>query len=282
MQNHDGHEGNQAADGMNRRDMLVRGAILGGAVWATPAITTLSRAYAQGSPPDDECPSGVTPSTFPYEVNGNSDTFTVPPGVTRIRIHAWGGGGSGSGTGTGQGGGGGGYASTLLDVTPCTSYAVVAGSGGTGVNGAGSEGGDSSVSGPGTSPVILLATGGQSAAQSPTRAGGTGTVNTGSDQVTNSGGSGGAAGGNGGAGGGSGGHGGAGGNGTTGSDVGIAGPGDPGGAAGGAGATGNNNDGGVGGAPGGGGGGRRGPGGGAANGNGGTGRVRIVDATPAP
>ena len=63
-------------------------------------------------------------------------TWTCPPGVTSINVEAWGGGGAGASVGNGRnggfgGGGGGAYASSLISVTPGTSYTIVVGKGGT-------------------------------------------------------------------------------------------------------------------------------------------------------
>ncbi len=81
--------------------------------------------------------------------------FTVPAGVRKLLIEAWGGGGGGGG-GTGgaacsggAGGGGGGYGKVIVDVTPGESAAVAVGAGGGGgaVGGAGGPGGLSSIGG---------------------------------------------------------------------------------------------------------------------------------------
>src|SRR5690606_11223133 len=62
-----------------------------------------------------------------------SYTFTAPAGVTSITVEAWGAGGGGSSItnfGGGGGGGGGAYASSVIPVTPGTSYNIVVGAGG--------------------------------------------------------------------------------------------------------------------------------------------------------
>lgn len=69
-----------------------------------------------------------------------SGTYTVPAGVTSIKVECIGGGGAGSSikdnSGKGGGGGGGGaYASSIINVTAGTSYTVVVGAGGVGTNG---------------------------------------------------------------------------------------------------------------------------------------------------
>ncbi len=80
-----------------------------------------------------------------YKVIGstNSYTYTVPAGVTQLKVECWGGGGGGSeayttflwiGQTLGGGGGGGAYASSLLTVTPTATYSITVGTGGTGNN----------------------------------------------------------------------------------------------------------------------------------------------------
>ncbi len=69
----------------------------------------------------------ITALTMPA-VFGSSGSFTVPPGVTCIKVEAWGGGGAGGGaqsvgsTTNGGGGAGGAYASSFLPVTSGTIY----------------------------------------------------------------------------------------------------------------------------------------------------------------
>lgn len=59
----------------------------------------------------------------------DSNSWTVPPGVTEVLFELWGAGGGGS---VGGGGGAGGYVQWLVDVTPGTIYDIVVGWGGTG------------------------------------------------------------------------------------------------------------------------------------------------------
>jgi hypothetical protein len=74
----------------------------------------------------------ITALTMPATFN-TSGSFTVPPGVTCIKVEAWGGGGAGGGvtrtTGTvnGGGGAGGAYASSFLTVAPSNSLTVTVG-----------------------------------------------------------------------------------------------------------------------------------------------------------
>ena len=67
-------------------------------------------------------------------------SFAVPPGVTSIKVEAWGAGAGGGATAGRDGGGGGGaYASSTLTVVPGTNYSITIGAGGNeGGNGANS------------------------------------------------------------------------------------------------------------------------------------------------
>ena len=71
--------------------------------------------------------------------------WTVPSGVSAVRLRIWGGGGAGGNgfAGAGGGGAGGGYSEGYLGVTPGQSFTVTVGNGGAGT-GAGSVGGASS------------------------------------------------------------------------------------------------------------------------------------------
>ena len=84
-----------------------------------------------------------------FTANG---TFTVPAGITKIKVFVYGGGaggGDGSSSG-GMGGGAGGYAEGVYTVVPLNSYTVTVGNGG----GAGSNGSSSSFG------VLISASGG--------------------------------------------------------------------------------------------------------------------------
>lgn len=113
-----------------------------------------------------------------HTYNSGSGTFIVPVGVTSVTVQAWGGGGRG-GTGAtgggnpGKGGGGAGaYASSVLAVTPGTSFNVTVGAGGI----AASPGGGNSWFG---STGTLLAAGGSSGSGQNGGAGGTGGASVG-------------------------------------------------------------------------------------------------------
>ena len=110
-------------------------------------------------------------------VISSSTTFTVPAGISRIRVRMVGGGGGGGGTGTvntgGGSGGGGGYAESILSVIPGQVYNVTIGAAGVGTAGSGTAGGTSSFSGNGI--TAISATGGAAgSANSLTPAGGSG------------------------------------------------------------------------------------------------------------
>jgi hypothetical protein len=71
-------------------------------------------------------------------------TFTVPAGITRIRVDVWGAGGTGGAGGgrtafgaggAGGGGGGGGYGQNFYNVTPSAQYTVTIGTGGSNFGG---------------------------------------------------------------------------------------------------------------------------------------------------
>lgn len=101
---------------------------------------------------------GQTSPTI-YNTTG-SHTFTVPAGVTSIKVECWGGGGAGGGAyiGAGGGGGGGAYNTTNFTVTSGQTLSITVGAGGAGGNNAnGGTGGTTTVSG---SPGTISANGG--------------------------------------------------------------------------------------------------------------------------
>jgi len=74
----------------------------------------------------------VLAQTSPFTASA-SGTFTVPAGITSIKVECWGGGGGGgsrTSTGLAGGGGGGAYATNTLTVTPGTVYNFTIGTGG--------------------------------------------------------------------------------------------------------------------------------------------------------
>jgi len=204
----------------------------------------------------------------------NSNTYTVPPGVTEITVEVWGAGGGGSTSNTAAGGGGGGYARSIITVSPGDTFNYTIGTAGTqGING-----GDS------TFNTTIVGGGGQAGSGST---GGAGGVATGGNDANFNGGNGGNAG--------SGGNGNRGGGGGGGSATAVAnggngsansgntgGTGGAGQGNGGNGGNGNNGAGNAGSFPGGGGGGAAGPGGGSPSGNGASGQILVTQSTNTP
>lgn len=131
----------------------------------------------------------------------SSGTFTVPAGVTTIKVEAWGGGAGGS-TGYGGGGGGAFAGSNALTVIPGTTYTVTVGNGGAALN----NGGNSSFG------TLIIANGGGNVNGTSGNLGGTVAKSTGAVRYAGGNGANGTGRGGGG-GGGSAGAGGAGGNG---------------------------------------------------------------------
>ena len=81
------------------------------------------------------------------QVFTSSGTFTIPAGVTKVKVTVVGGGGAGCGALAymGPGGGGGGTAIEIISsLTPGGTVAVTVGAGGVGANGTGPTGGTSS------------------------------------------------------------------------------------------------------------------------------------------
>ena len=77
-----------------------------------------------------------TPVIFNNPANNGfpANTWTVPAGVTSVKVEVWGGGGGGGGAagGAGQGGGGGAYEIKTFTVNPGDNYTLTIGSGGVG------------------------------------------------------------------------------------------------------------------------------------------------------
>lgn len=85
-----------------------------------------------------------------------SGSWTVPAGVTRVYVEAWGGGGGGNWY---AGGGGGGYVCGIITVTPATSITYQVGAEGVGSGNTGTNGGSSTVT-YSPSSITLTAQGG--------------------------------------------------------------------------------------------------------------------------
>lgn len=101
-----------------------------------------------------------------FTYTGSSQTFTIPTGVTALKVTVVGGGAGGGTENSGYvGGGGGGGAAIkyLTNLTPGNTLSVTVGAGGTaGSYGAGGTGGTSSVSSGTQSITTISATGGTS------------------------------------------------------------------------------------------------------------------------
>lgn len=118
-------------------------------------------------------------STKTYTNNG---TFPVPAGITSVIVQAWGGGGSGGGAsgaplllGRGAAGGGGGaYASAPISVTPGATLNVVVASQTAGTSGAGTAGGNSTITGFESSILAAGGSGGDANNAGGSPLGGTG------------------------------------------------------------------------------------------------------------
>ena len=132
--------------GWSRRKLL----LAGGVGLASAGVAT----FALASPAAAASVS-CTGTSLPTALTAADTTFTPGPGVTMVRLNAWGGGGSAGARSDASkrtaGGGGGAYASLTLGVTPCATYdlSVTVGSGGsdpgTSTNGFGNSGGTSQV-----------------------------------------------------------------------------------------------------------------------------------------
>lgn len=115
-----------------------------------------------------DCSVGSSATTL---TTAGVTSYTVPAGVTSLRVKAWGGGGGGGGGGgTGSNGGngaGGGYATSIVNVSPGEVLSVSVGGNGRGgtrntSGGGGGGGGESGVrrTDAGNTPLIIVAGGG--------------------------------------------------------------------------------------------------------------------------
>lgn len=126
----------------------------------------------------------LTPATFDAQTTftvPGSHNYTVPTGITLLRVEAWGGGGGGStnlnSNRRGGGGGGGAYASTIVTVVSGGIYSLVVGAGGAGS----SSGGASSFN---TNQVIAVGGSGATGNTSTAGAGGLAASSTGTIRFT--------------------------------------------------------------------------------------------------
>ena len=140
----------------------------------TRTVVTAGRAGGSGgsgggvsSPSTGNWASG-TFGTGLIRIHGSSRasyTFTVPAGITSVRVRVWGAGGGGCSNASNSGGSGGGFAIGEFDVVAGTSYAITVGAGGDTNN----AGGTSSFG------SLISATGGSGGNNTTFREGGVGT-----------------------------------------------------------------------------------------------------------
>lgn len=104
-----------------------------------------------------------------------SGTFTIPAGVTAVKVTVVGGGGAGGGasvSNTGAGGGSGGLAiKWLTGLTPGNTLAVTIGAGGTGVSNANGNNGSASTVASGTQTISTITANGGTGGQASTNPG---------------------------------------------------------------------------------------------------------------
>jgi hypothetical protein len=147
-----------------------------------------------------QCVSGDEVTVI-YSSNG-TESFTIPSGVTSIRVQVWGAGGRGgtqTSNGEGGGGGGGAYSESTITVTPGTTYTAFIGRG----SDTEDDGQDSWLStSSNSSNAVVLAKGGESVKNNDDKGGKEGKSN-GIGAIRNKGGKGGKGKGNNGGGGGS-------------------------------------------------------------------------------
>lgn len=112
------------------------------------------------------CSGGTSPNRV---FTTGTTLLTVPAGITKLVVNAWGGGGGGAGYTNaapmflgGGGGGGGGYLHAVVPVTPGDSITITVGAGGQGgmIASSGQNGNASIISSGGTQLVIALGGGG--------------------------------------------------------------------------------------------------------------------------
>ncbi len=153
-------------------------------VVSSVSLTFVSHAYA--------APSPVPPlNTFTFYQNPGTYNYVIPPGVTSITVEVWGGGGRGGSRTTGTagtgGGGGGAYSRRTVAVTPGQIYVVNVGVGSTSNT---TPGGDTWVSPNTVGNALVLAKGGNSAANNVTTGATGGAAGSGIGDVRFSGGNG--------------------------------------------------------------------------------------------
>lgn len=96
--------------------------------WDSPSSKWIAKTPAGGGGGGGGAPIVANRVLLPY--TGAEDTYTVPDGVVRLRIHAWGGGGQGGQYSGGRTGGGGGYSVGEIEVVSGDSFDYLIGQGG--------------------------------------------------------------------------------------------------------------------------------------------------------
>jgi hypothetical protein len=194
-------ESGQSRAGVDRRTLIKRAAAAGAVAWSAPVIVD---SLASPAAAVSNC-TGTSPGTF-TTADGNMGlvAFTPGPGVTSVTVQAWGAGGGGGGGSSvlgGGGGGGGSNVTSVVTVTPCTTYAIdvgmVGGGGMGGATGGMGGAGESSVFGTatfdamgnftGVGTALVTAPGGSAGNAAAGGAGGTGTLNGGAGVTVSSG-----------------------------------------------------------------------------------------------
>lgn len=124
--------------------------------------------------------AGLTPK---FQIFPSSGTFTIPTGVSAVKVTVVGAGGAGCGSTTGTVGGGGGGGGTaikwLTGLTPGNTITVTVGTGGTGVSNAAGNGGSNSSISSGTQTITTVTAGAGSGSTNGKTAGSGGTCTNG-------------------------------------------------------------------------------------------------------
>ena len=147
---------------------------------AGTAGQVLQSGGAGGNPSWVDQASNPSVGQIDFFTSGTSQTFTVPSGITRIKVSAGGGGGGGDNSnGNGKAGG---YFEKAITVTAGTSVTYTVGAGGSGGESTGGSGGDTTVTYDGTTYTAGGGSGGGSGSAG-TATGGTININGGASNV---------------------------------------------------------------------------------------------------
>jgi len=117
---------------------------------------------------NDSSTQGTAWIGYRGQVFTSNDTFTIPTGVTALKITVVGGGGGAGGYARGSGAGGGAAIKFLTSLTSGNTLAVTVGAGGTGSTGNGGTGGTSQVASGTQTITTVSATGGVGGNQNTT------------------------------------------------------------------------------------------------------------------